>query len=361
MEWLNLRDLQRAAEEVLDPKISDYIAGGAEDEVTARENLEAYTRLRLVPRVLCGAGKPDLSINLLGQKISMPILLSPTAFHRLVHDEGECATAKAARAADTVMIVSMAATQALETVVPHTEGRAWMQLYLQPDLAVMESLVRRAEDAGCKALVITVDSPVFGRRERDARNGFTDLPPGLYCENLREAIDGEPQSRVRSIAFSTELSWREFEWLRSHTSLKIIPKGVAHPEDARIAIECGADAIFISNHGGRQLDSMPATLDLLPEIAAEVDGRVPVLLDGGIRRGTDVVKALALGATAVSVGRPVMWGLAAGGTQGVVQMLEMLRAETERALALCGLAAPAQVSAGLLRHRPQQEELQCQL
>ena len=351
MGWIGLRDLEAEATKLLTPTIADYIAGGSDDEVTVKENEAAYSRISLVPRVLCGAGDPDLTIDLFGQRISMPVLIAPTAFHRLVHDQGETATARAALATDTIMIMSMASTETIEKVAAASEGRTWLQLYLQPDLSVTESFVRRAEDSGCKALVITVDSPVFGRRERDVRNGFTDLPPGLICENLRVPSNGEPESRVRSIAFSTKLSWQEVEWLRKNTQLKILLKGIAHPDDARIAVECGVDGLIVSNHGGRQLDTVPATIELLPAIIDEVGAKIPVLVDGGIRRGTDVVKALAIGATAVAIGRPILWGLAIDGTAGVVKVLEALKVEVARAIALCGCCSTTDVGRSLLRFR----------
>ena len=199
--------------------------------------------------------------------------------------------------------------------------------------------MRRAEAAGCTALVVTVDSPVFGNHERDRRNGFVDLPAGMCCENMREPQTGIGPSRTRSIVFSPELSWEHIDWLRKTTTLPIALKGIAHPDDAGLAIERGVSAIIVSNHGGRQLDTVPATIELLPAIVAAVDGRVPVLLDGGIRRGTDVVKAIALGAQAVGIGRPVLWGLTVAGAEGVLQVLEMLRSELARALTLCGCEA----------------------
>ena len=280
----------------------------------------------------------------------MPILIAPTAFHRLAHQDGERATARAAAAVGAIMIISMAATVSVEEIASEaravaTEGEAhlWFQIYLQPDLQFTETIIRRAEAAGCRALVVTVDSPVFGNRERDRRNSFTDLPPGLCCENLRDV------SGVREIAFSSEFSWQHIRWLREITSLPIVLKGILHPADAQLAIDHGADAVIVSNHGGRQLDTVPATIDLLPAIAEVVDGRIPVLMDGGIRRGTDVIKALALGASAVAVGRPVVWGLAAGGESGVKQMLDILLCETVRALALCGCRSPRELSRELLR------------
>lgn len=358
MQPLSLRELESEARRRLDPAIYDYFAGGADDEVTLRANESTFARIGLVPRVLCGSGDPDLSITVLGCRVSMPVLIAPTAFHRLAHPDGECATARAAAAAGTIMIVSMASTVPIEEVASEAcaasfaagaEMNLWFQLYLQPDLQFTEAIVRRAEAAGCTALVVTVDSPAFGRRERDLRNGFKDLPPGMCCENLREACG------VREIVFSPEFSWTHIAWLRKITSLKIVLKGIMHPADAVLAVRHGADGVIVSNHGGRQLDTVPATIDLLPAIADAIDGRIAVLMDGGIRRGTDVVKALALGANAVAIGRPVLWGLAVGGEAGVKQVFEMLRSEVNCAVALCGCSSLCELSRGLLQPRTLEE------
>jgi len=352
-----IAEFEAVARERLDPAHYDYFAGGAQDEITLRENEDAYKRLRLIPRVLRGSDKRDLSINLLGTPSSMPILVAPTAFHRLAHPDGELATARATARAGTIMIVSMAATTAIEDIVAAAREVApdpglWFQLYLQPDLEFSEAIVRRAEAAGVKAFVVTVDSPVLGRRERDDRNDFHDLPPGLAVENLRnigENRSGGNTSHVREIVMSAGLNWDHIAWLRSKTKLPVLIKGVLHAEDARLAVHHGVAGIVVSNHGGRQLDTVPATIDVLPEIAAAVGGAVPVLLDGGIRRGTDVVKALALGADAVGVGRPVVWGLAAAGREGVSEVLEMLRADFDQALALCGGRLPAELTSDQVR------------
>jgi 4-hydroxymandelate oxidase len=345
-----LTELEAAARAVLPPPVYDFFAGGADDENTLRENVSAFDRLRLVPRVLCGTGLPDLSTPLVGAGTTMPVVLAPTAFHRLADPDGERATARAASAAGVVMVLSMASTVAVEEVLDaHRDVDAgapapWFQLYPQPDDDFTRRLVGRVEAAGCGALVVSVDSPVFGYRRRDVHNGFLDLPPGLHCENLRDPDTGA----VRSIAFVPDLHWRHLERLRATTALPLVLKGIAHPDDALLAIAHGASALIVSNHGGRQLDGMPAAIDLLPPVAAAVDGRIPVLMDGGVRRGTDVVKALALGATAVGVGRPVLWALATGGASGVTRMLDLLRAELSRALALCGVARPSDLSRGVL-------------
>jgi 4-hydroxymandelate oxidase len=356
MQALSLRELEAEARSCLAPATYEFFAGGACDEITLRANEAAFGRLGLVPRVLRGAGQPGLAVELLGCAASMPVLVAPTAFHRLAHPEGECATARAAAAAGTIMIASMASTVAIGDVAAASRAAAgtaspglWFQIYIQPDLGFTEAVVRRAEAAGCQALVVTVDSPAFGRRERDLRNGFLELPDGMSCENLREPGGGDDLGRARPIEFAPTLSWEHIDWLRNVTALPIALKGVMHPDDARMAVDRGIDALLVSNHGGRQLDSVPATIDLLPEIAKAVGDRVPLVLDGGIRRGTDVVKALALGASAVAIGRPVLWGLALDGAEGVSRVLEMLRSELEQALTLCGCRSLPELDRSLVR------------
>ncbi|XVV08472.1 alpha-hydroxy acid oxidase [Actinoplanes sp. CA-131856] len=320
----------------------DFFAGGAGEERTLRANEEAYGKRRLVPRVLRGAGERDLRTTLLGTAMSMPVLIAPTAFHRLAHPSGEAGTAAAARRSGTVMVVSMAATQPVEEIA--ASGAAlWFQLYPQPDKEFQRHVIARAENAGCRALVVTVDSPVFGRRERDLRNGFTDLPPGFACENMRDA-----SGRIRDIAMDPTLGWDHIDRLRASTRLPVLLKGVLHPADAREAVARGVDGLIVSNHGGRQLDGAVATLDALPAVAEAVDGRIPVLVDGGIRRGIDVLVALALGADAVLVGRPVLWGLAGGGAEGVRRVLETLRTDLDHVMALAGAKRPADLTPDLV-------------
>ncbi|MEU6172312.1 alpha-hydroxy acid oxidase [Streptantibioticus parmotrematis] len=353
---MNLREFESAARDLLDPVHYDYVAGGADDEVTVRANEAAFARIALLPRVLRGAASRETGVTLFGHRASLPVVLSPTAFHRLFHKEGEVATARAAARAGVVMITGMASTVAVADVVeaaraaaPGRDPAVWFQLYLQPAPGVTEALVRRATEAGCAALVVTVDSPVLGAHTRNARNGFHDLPDGLACENLRDLLDGEP-GHVRQIAMSPTLNWDDLDRLRASTSLPLLLKGVLHPDDARIALDHGVDGLLLSNHGGRQLDTVPATIDLLPEIATAVAGRVPLLLDGGVRRGTDIVKALALGATAVGIGRPVVWGLAADGESGVTRVLDILRRELDHTLALCGATGIADLTPALVRN-----------
>jgi len=350
---LELEDLARA--KVPRPSF-DYIAGGAEDEVSLRRNREAFTKWALRPRVLVDVSRRDTSTSVLGQRVSMPILVAPTAFHGLVHPEGEVATARGAAAAGTLMVVSAIATRELEEVAKAVAGPRWFQLYVWRDREVTAQLVKRAARAGYGAICLTVDTPLLGRREKDERNAFT-LPPGLSIANVRPAgLDGVPASE-RGSAFAKyvaelldpAVTWKDIAWLRSLTSLPIVLKGIMTAEDATLAVEHRVDGIIVSNHGGRQLDSTVGTLDALPDIVAAVQGRVEVFMDGGVRRGTDVLKALALGAKAVLIGRSALWGLALGGADGVRRVLEHLRGELELAMALTGRAALAQVDRSLVQ------------
>jgi 4-hydroxymandelate oxidase len=331
MQALSLRELEQQARDRLDPAVYDFFAGGADDEVTLRANEAAFARIGLVPRVLSGGGRPRLEVELLGSRASMPVVIAPTAFHRLAHPDGERATARAAAAAGTVMIASMASTVAIEEIAAAVPG-PWFQLYIQPDLGFTADVVRRAEAAGCAALVVTVDSPVFGHRERDLRHGFAELPDGMCCENMRDG-DGPP----RPFDFTGELSWEHVEWLRAATALPIALKGVAHPQDARLAVSAGVDALVVSNHGGRQLDGTMSSIRALPEVVDAVGDRLEVWFDGGIRSGQDVLRALALGAHATLIGRAFAYGLGAMGEAGVTRALEIIQRELDVTMALCGL------------------------
>ncbi|GAA2253971.1 alpha-hydroxy-acid oxidizing enzyme [Streptomyces ruber] len=337
---MTLRALHDAAREALDPAHYDYVAGGAGEERVLAGNERAFDRYALLPRVLRGAEDRDTAADLPGARRAAPVVVAPTAFHRLMHPDGERATARAAAAEGAVLITGTAATTAVADVVAAARETApdpavWFQLYLHPRPAVTEALVRRAEKAGCTALVVTVDSPVFGRHTRDLRNGFTDLPPGYAAENMRD-LPGAPPGALTDIPMSASPTWRDFGELARMTSLPVLVKGVLHPADARLAVEHGAAGVVVSNHGGRQSDAVPAAVDCLPAVVRAVAGRVPVLLDGGVRRGSDVAVALALGAAAVGVGRPVVWGLAAEGEAGVRSVLATLRDEYDHTLALCG-------------------------
>jgi len=362
MEPVNVFELEALAREKLSRQAYDYYAGAAHDEVTLRENRAAYDRLALRYRVLVDVSRRDPSVSVLGQPVAMPILVAPTAFHRLATPEGELATARAAGAAGTVMILSTLSTTPVEEVVAAAGGPVWFQLYVYRDRRVTEGLVRRAEAAGCRALVLTVDAPLLGRRERDVRNRFR-LPPGLAVANMLAEGYGEvpPAAADSGLAayvadlLDPSLSWRDVAWLRSLTDLPLLVKGIVRPDDALRAADAGAAGVVVSNHGGRQLDTSPATIDVLPEVADALAGhghRIEVLMDGGIRRGTDVLKALALGARAVLVGRPVLWGLAAEGEAGVARVLRILREELDLAMALAGAPTVADVTRDLVRRGP---------
>lgn len=357
MEPVNLFELEAVAREKLSRESFDYYASGAQDEVTLRENRAAYDRISLAYRVLVDVSHRDLTTTVLGQPVAMPVLVAPAAFQRLAHPEGELATVRAAGAAGTVMILSTLSNTPLEEVVAAASGPVWFQLYVYRDRTATEGLVRRAEEAGCQAIVLTVDAPVIGRRERDVRNRF-HLPPGYSAANLLPVGYGDmPQNAIDSglavyvsALIDPSLSWRDIAWLRSITRLPLVIKGIVRPDDALRAAEAGAAGIIVSNHGGRQLDTAPATIEVLPEIAEALRGsQVEVFVDGGVRRGTDVVKALALGARAVLVGRPVLWGLAAGGEAGVTAALGLLRNELDLAMALAGAPTVAEITRDLVR------------
>ncbi|PXX57605.1 4-hydroxymandelate oxidase [Nocardia tenerifensis] len=350
-----LAALEQRARALLDSVHYDFFAGGAGEEIAVADNERAFRRLALLPRVLRSTGGRSIATELLGDPSAMPVFVSPSAFHRLAHPEGEAATARGVAAAGLILIASMASTMPIGEITAAAkevdgDARVWFQLYLQPEPEVTDELIRRAERAGCTALVVTVDSPVFGRRARDDRNGFHDLPAGMYAENMRD-LPGANGSGVRRVEMSRDFTWEHLRRLRSVTSMPLVLKGILHPEDARLAVEYGIDAILVSNHGGRQLDIAPATLDALPAIVAAVARRIPVFLDGGVRRGSDVVLALAIGAAAVGVGRPVLWGLTVGGDKGVTEMLDNLRLEVEHTLSMCGIAALSELNAAMVTAR----------
>lgn len=359
MAFSNLLELEDLARAKVPKPAFDYIAGGAEDEVTLRRNREAFSRWVLRPRVLSGVGVRDTSTTVLGTRVSMPVLVAPTAFHGLVHPEGEVATSRGTAAAGTVMVASTIATRTLEEIAAAGAAPRWFQLYVYRDRKVTEDLVGRAVKAGYRAIVLTADTPVLGRREKDERNRFS-LPPGLGIANVRPAgLDGMPEAeRGSALAayvgglLDASLTWVDLDWLKSISPVPVVVKGILTAEDAALAADHGVDGIVVSNHGGRQLDGSPATLDALPEVVEAVRGRAEVYLDGGVRRGTDVLKALALGARAVLVGRPVLWGLALGGADGVRQVLERLKAELDTAMAIAGRRSLADVDRSLVAPAP---------
>ncbi|MCX4445074.1 alpha-hydroxy acid oxidase [Streptomyces sp. NPDC058369] len=349
---MTLRELHDTARKMLDPVVYDYVAGGAGEERVLAGNERAFDRYALLPRVLSGAEVRDTAVDLPGAPQAAPVIVAPTAFHRLVHPGGERATARAAAAEGAVLVTGTAATTAVLDVVAAAREAApdpavWFQLQLHPRPEVTRALVRRAEEAGCTALVVTVDSPVFGRHTRDLRNGFTDLPPGYAAENMRDLPGAEPGA-LTAVPMSAASGWPDFAEVVHGTSLPVLVKGVLHPDDARLSVEHGAAGVIVSNHGGRQCDAVPAAVDCLPGVTEAVAGRVPVLLDGGVRRGSDVAVALALGASAVGVGRPVLWGLAVDGEAGVRRVLATLRDAYDHTLALCGGRRNADLTAGMV-------------
>ncbi len=330
MDPINVFEYEALAQAKMNPAFWDFYQGGSDDEVTLRANRTAFERIRLRPRVLVdvSAGALNTRTTVLGTPVSMPILVAPTALHSMAHPEGECATAQGAGTANTLMIASTTATRSIEEIAQAASGPLWFQLYVYPSFQVAEKLVRRAEAAGYRAIVLTVDLPYLGNREKDRRNNVTIPPEPFYEANFVDVEEkGQPW---------VPLTWESLSWLRSITSLPVLVKGILTAEDAVLAVEHGVAGIIVSNHGGRQLDTALASIDALPEIVEAVTGRCEVYIDGGIRRGTDILKALALGARAVLVGRPILWGLAANGAQGVFQVLEILRKELELSMALAG-------------------------
>lgn len=337
-ELICVADFERAAEEKLEPGVAGYFFGGACDEVTLRDNCHAWRRWRLRPRVLAGLEEWSTRTEVLGGEASMPILVAPVAYQRLVDPEGEIAMARAAAAAGTVMCLStLATTRPAELAEAVPEARRWFQLYCFRDVGVTKALVDEAVDSGFEAIVVTVDAPRGGRRERDLRTGFK-IPEGLGVPSVQAALGSQRAVTIEETfaLMDPALSWRDLEALASTSSRPVLVKGILTAEDATLAVDHGAAGVVVSNHGGRQLDCALATADALPEVVEAVAGRTPVLVDGGIRRGGDVAIALALGADAVLVGRPALWGLAVGGAAGVERVLELLGAELELALALCG-------------------------
>ena len=338
---LNVWDYERLAEERLDEASFGYFAGGAGDEHAVRANVEAFDRWRLRPRVLVDVGDVTTATTVLGAELSMPIVAAPVAYQRMAHCEGELAVARGAAAAGTLMCLSSFATASPAEVGGAADGRRWFQLYWHPDREVTKEMLAQARDAGFAAVVLTVDLPVLGPRERDLRTGFS-LHPDYRMEVYASALGdlGVVTPAIAATLVDPRLTWRDLEWLHEHAGLPVIAKGILAAEDAVLAAEHGCDAVVVSNHGGRQLDRAVASLDALPEVADAVGDRIEVLMDGGIRRGTDVAIALALGARAVLIGRPVIWGLAARGAEGVEHVFGLLRDELLLALALLGCASP---------------------
>jgi 4-hydroxymandelate oxidase len=356
LDILNLESLEPLARERLDPQLFDYIAGGADDEWTLAENRRAWSRFQLLPRMLRGVANRSLETTVLGTPISFPVVVPPMAFHGLCHLDAEEATARAASAERTIFCASTVSNCSLETIALASNGPRWFQLYVYRDKAITRDLVARAEAAGYTALCLTVDTPIAGNRERDKRNSLR-MPAHLELGNFPRSHtehhhhgSGKGSSLAHYIAaqWDPALTWADVDWLRSITTMPVLVKGILAPQDATLAVEHGAAGVIVSNHGGRQLDSVPAAVTMLAPIVDAVDGRVEILVDGGIRRGTDVLKALALGARAVMVGRPLLWGLTLDGESGVRSVLQHLRAELDLAMAFAGCAALSDIRRDLV-------------
>jgi len=320
---LSLYDFETEAHTRISHGAWERISGGAADELTLRWNREAYDHLRLKPRVLVDVSKIDTRIQLLGVEMPFPILLAPTGGQGFIHPEGDLAAARGAAAAHATYVISSSASMRVEDVARGAGGPVWFQLYVQKDRGFTRELVRRAEDAGCRALCVTVDSPTFGLRNREERS------KGELPERQLPNLQGKDY-------LDPSLTWKDIEWLQGIARRPVLLKGILNPDDAGIAVKAGAAGIIVSNHGARNLDTVPATIDALPLIVEKVGGRAPVIVDGGIRRGTDVIKALALGANAVQIGRPYLWGLGVAGAEGVTRVVDILRKELELSMALMG-------------------------
>ncbi|MDZ4830585.1 MAG: alpha-hydroxy acid oxidase [Phycisphaerae bacterium] len=352
---LNVFEFEEAAAKALDPLAWDYYRSGAWGEWTVKANRDAWERLRIWHRVMVDVSRRDTSRKLVGSTLPFPLLLAPTALHRLAHPEGEVATARAASALGVPMILSSLSSVAIEEVCQATTAPVWMQLYVSKDRDFTLSLAERARAAGCRAIVLTVDTPVWGTRERDVRNGWK-LPAGVEVVNLIRPNQTGPSGHegagigaALGWTIDASLSWRDLTWLVDRVRLPILVKGVCRGDDALRSLDCGARGVIVSNHGGRQLDGAPPTAESLPEVVRAIDRRVPVLVDGGIRRGTDILRAIALGADAVAIGRPVLWGLGAAGSAGVERVLQILKDEFDLAMALAGCRTLSEITRDLVR------------
>ena len=353
---VRLDDFEPAARAILPKGIYDYIAGGAEDEATLRDNRDAFARYRFRFKSLAGAAEPDLRSEILGQTFAMPVHIAPTAIARMAHPEGEAAAYRAASDAGVAYCLSTLSSVSIEDLAAGGKGTRWFQLYMPPLREISAALVERAEAAGYTAIVLTVDLPRTGHRERDVRNVFS-LPQGVAYANFGGIVPSDtaitpggtdPFAQDVNTVTHAALDWSDLEWLIGKTRLPVIVKGVVRGDDARQAADLGASGIVVSNHGGRQLDYAVASLDALPEVVDAVGGKVPILLDGGVRRGTDVIKALCLGASAVLIGRPYLYALAIGGADGVRRMLALLRYEIQLSMTLLGAKQLSELSRDFL-------------
>ncbi|MEZ4452673.1 MAG: alpha-hydroxy acid oxidase [Nannocystaceae bacterium] len=341
---VHLGDYEREAARRLDPGPLAYYSGGAEDEVTLADNLAAFRRRRLLPRMMRDVAAVDPSTTILGRRWPLPVFVAPTALQRMAHPEGERASARAAAQRGVTMTLSTSASVDMAEVAA-IGGPRWYQVYLLEEPGARRAMIERAALCGYEALVLTVDLQRLGRRERDVRAGFS-IPAGVELPNIARAA-GVAAADAPHVPFIARLGWEHLEWLTTF-GLPVWVKGILHPDDARLAFDHGASGVIVSNHGGRQLDRAIASLDALAAVVDAVGDRGPVLVDGGIRRGVDVLIALALGAAAVGIGRPILWGLAVDGERGVGRVLDLLGAELERAMALAGAAEVGAIDRALL-------------
>jgi len=352
MELINLQDFKIYAKGKMLPEHYDYCAGGAEDEITLEANKSSFNSIKLHQRVLRNISYVDTTAEILGQKMLMPVMIAPTAFQGLAHQDAEIAMVKAAGTAGVIMILSTLSNKTMEDVLAAAISPVWFQIYMYKKKKINEELIRRAQNAGCSALVVTVDVPVQGKREKNIRNHFT-LPKELSLGNfqggdMKSSLPNDPSGSglmqyVDSL-FMHDLSWEDIKWLRSVTDLPLIVKGILHVDDAQLALEHGVNGIIVSNHGGRQLDNCPATIDALAKIVQGTNNEIPIILDGGIRRGSDVVKAIALGASATAIGRPPFWGLAVDGKEGVEKVFSILKDELKSTMVFCGVQSVSSIN-----------------
>jgi 4-hydroxymandelate oxidase len=342
-EVLRLDDFEPLARDAMEPGAFDYYVGGAADETTLRDNIAAFGRRKLRPRVLVDVAHIETATTMLQTPVSMPVALAPAALHKLAHPGGEVAVARAAGAAGVLMHAGTLSSCSLEEIAAAAQGPKWFQLYVHRDREVSQDLVQRAASSGYRAVVVTADLPVPGYRERELRSHFV-VPEGAGPRNTGDAVEGQELLAYLTHGIDESLTWGDLEWLKGLSDLPVVVKGVLTAEDARLAVEHGAAGVVVSNHGGRQLDRAPASIDVLEEVVDAVQGEAEVYLDGGVRRGTDVLIALALGARAVLMGRAYLWALAAGGEAGVSHALALMRAELTNAMALLGVTRPDQVT-----------------
>jgi len=353
--FVNLLELEALAKPHLPTAVFDYFAGGAHDEITLGANRGAYDAIALRPRILVDVSRRDLSTTLLGQTLALPVLVAPMALQRMAHTDGELATARATTSVKTVFTVSTLSSVCVEDIRPACGFAPWFQIYVHQDRSLTEAMLARVSACGYGALVLTVDTPVLGRRERDVRNTFQP-PPGVAFANMMAGKGATTGTSERDSALAmyfaarhdATVTWKDLDWLRRACPMPLVLKGVMRGDDAKRAADHGVDALIVSNHGGRQLDTAIPTIRALAEVADGAGPNVPVLVDGGVRRGTDVLKAIALGARAVLVGRPVLWGLALDGEAGVVRVLTTLRDELDTAMALCGCASLSDIGRDLV-------------